>query len=285
MKRFLVAIFFLLFAAGAAAGAAHPAIWKVQGKNSTVYLIGSVHFLSPDLVWRDARMEAAIRAADVFYFETPLDGDAVKTYIATKGALPPGQSLHALLPPDSQSQLDEGLASLGVLEPSVDTRRPWLVMILMLGMQFQKAGLTTTGVDVALAEEARMDGKPLRYFETIEQQMALIAPDDRKLELESFESFLKDFKDEIKDIAPMMDAWAAGDQTRLESLIMKDYADYPVLRKAMLDDRNKAWVKTLKAVLDQEHGTFLVTVGAGHLVGEQGVPALLREAGYAVTNP
>ena len=43
-----------------------------------------------------------------------------------------------------------------------------------------------------------MDGKKLRYFETIEQQMALIAPDDRKLELESFESFLKGFKDQIE---------------------------------------------------------------------------------------
>ncbi len=282
MKRILALLFALLFCGGAAP-AAHPALWKVQGKSSTVYLLGSVHLLSPDLAWRDARIESAIGAADAFFFETPLDTDGIQRFVAAKGSLPPGQSLRALLPPESQADLDSDLAALGLAEANVDTRRPWLAQIAMLGLQLRQAGLSLTGVDKALIAEAQARGKPLRYFETTAQQMALIAPDDPRLELESFEGFLKDFRHEIGDIAPMMDAWAAGDETRLAELVAKDFAPYPALRKAMFDDRNAAWTATLRGVLDQEHGTFLVTVGAGHLAGPGGVPALLRAAGYTVT--
>lgn len=282
MNRILVALFALLFCS-AAAPAAHPALWKVQGKGSTVYLLGSVHLLSPDLTWRDARIEAAIGAADAYFFEAPLDADGIQHIVAAKGSLPQGQSLRALLPQESQRELDDDLASLGLPEAKIDGRRPWLAQIMMLGLQFRQAGLVLTGVDKALIAEAQARGKPLRYFETTEQQMALIAPDDPKVELESFESFLTDFRHEIGDIARMMDAWAAGDDKRLAGLVAKDFAPYPALRKAMFDDRNAAWTATLRDVLDQEHGTFLVTVGAGHLAGARGVPALLREAGYTVT--
>ncbi|HEY4942312.1 MAG TPA: TraB/GumN family protein [Rhizomicrobium sp.] len=287
MKPILVAFLLILGAAGASgaeqAKPPHPAIWKVQGRNSTLYLLGSVHLLSANAAWRDARIDSAIDAADTFYFEAPLEMDATKRFIAAEGSLPPGQSLRASLPPDFQRELDEDLASLAIPEANVDGRRPWLAMVLMLGLQFRQAGLSSTGVDVALMAEANARGKPLRYFETPEQQLALFALDDPKLELENFESFLQDFKGETADIAPMMNAWAAGDQKKLEAMLMKDYAQHPALRKAMFDDRNRAWATTLKDVLDTQSGTFLITVGAGHLVGEGGVPALLRRAGYRVT--
>jgi uncharacterized protein YbaP (TraB family) len=52
----------------------------------------------------------------------------------------------------------------------------------------------------------------------------------------------------------------------------------------LLDDRNQAWVVQIEKMLDED-ATFLVTVGAGHLVGPTGVPALLRADGYTVEGP
>jgi hypothetical protein len=51
-----------------------------------------------------------------------------------------------------------------------------------------------------------------------------------------------------------------------------------------LDDRNRRWAPKIEAMLKEKH-VFFVTVGAGHLTGPVGLPALLRKAGYKVDGP
>lgn len=58
----------------------------------------------------------------------------------------------------------------------------------------------------------------------------------------------------------------------------------PAERKAMLDDRNHAWIPQIVAMLNEKH-TYFITVGAAHLVGKIGVPTLLRQRGYRVDGP
>ncbi|UXN73043.1 TraB/GumN family protein [Devosia sp. A8/3-2] len=54
---------------------------------------------------------------------------------------------------------------------------------------------------------------------------------------------------------------------------------------AMMDriiyDRNERWAETLKGVL-ADNKNALVVVGAGHMIGDRGVQALLEDAGFAV---
>src|SRR5471032_2086202 len=127
----------------------HPGLWRVTGQHSTVYLFGSVHILSPALAWRDDRIDAAIRAADTYYFEAPLDANAMKLLIASKCSLPAGQSLYAMLPPESQKDPVDDLATIGVPETNIDMRRPWLATIAMMGLKMAKTNRTApTGVDI-----------------------------------------------------------------------------------------------------------------------------------------
>ena len=51
-------------------------------------------------------------------------------------------------------------------------------------------------VVVIILNNAQTRGKPIRYLETIDQQIALLAPSDPKVDLEGFEAFLKEFKNE-----------------------------------------------------------------------------------------
>ncbi len=280
VKAFLLT---LLLATAARADAPHPALWRITGKHSTVYLFGSIHILSPSLVWRDARIDQAVHAADTFYFEASLDSDAIAQYVASKGSLPPGESLRALLPPAAQKNLDDDLASVALPEATIDSRRPWFATIAMTAAKLTQTGQSpAAGVDVALLSEAQASGKPIRYFETVDQQLALLGADDPKLELSAFEKFLKDYRNDDGDLSPLVDAWAAGDDERLADLLLKEIDKQRGLRKALFDDRNRAWTRTLESVLDEESGTFLVTVGMGHLITSRGVPALLKQAGYSV---
>ncbi len=250
-------------------GPSHPSVWKVQGKAGTVYLFGSIHLLAPNVAWRDQRVEDLIHGADTFVFETALDSSAIAVLIAAQGTLPAGQSLRALLPPPSQKDLDDDVASVGVAEAGLDSRRPWLATLGLTALKMSRSGMSTpTGPDMELMHEAQSRGKPIRYFETLEQQMALLVPNDPKLELESFEAFLKDFRGQNMDMAPMVEAWRTGDDENLEALLMKSVGEHPAARKALFDDRNKAWIATLKDMLDNGSRTYFVTVGAGQLLGK-----------------
>ena len=229
-----------------------------------------------------------IARADVFAFEVPQDKKSqaqVQALIAAKGYLPPGQSLRPLLKKSAQADFDAVLASSGLAPSAVENTRPWLAGLQLLFAQIAKLKFAVeNGVDSQLIAEAERAGKPLRYLETIEQQFALLAPDDRALEMEEFEAGLKDLKDIGGEIQPMVNAWSRGDQKTLDRLINGDLDRFPKARKALLDDRNKAWVPQIAAML-KEKQTVMVTVGAGHLTGPKGLPALLRKAGYKVSGP
>jgi uncharacterized protein YbaP (TraB family) len=80
----------------------------------------------------------------------------------------------------------------------------------------------------------------------------------------------------------MIDAWQSGDTGSLaaqfeEQVTERDRAMY----ERLLTDRNARWMTELEKLL-ADNDQSLVIVGAGHLVGAEGVPALLKAEGYTV---
>lgn len=284
--KYLLAL--ALLAALPARASASPALWHVQGAGGEVYLLGSIHVLPPDVRWRSPAIEAAIRRADVFVFEVPEDANTLKqmqAFIASHGYLPPGQTLPALIHPGRRADFAAALKASGLSEEAVAHDRPWLAGLAMLFAQTAKEKFDpANGVDVTLMAEAQKTHRRLRYLETIEQQFAVLAPDDPKLDLEEFESGLNDLKDAAAGIGPLVEAWSTGDVKRLDTLVNGDLDEFPAARKALLDDRNARWLPQIQAML-REHHVFFITVGAGHLTGPGGIPALLRKAGYRVSGP
>ncbi len=274
----------------ATATRATPAYWRVTGKRGTAYLFGSVHILPPAMDWRTPALDKAIKSADIFAFEIPNDQDTLaktRDVIIARGTLPPGENLRAMLPADAQADFD-AVSSMAQVSPDMlHSLRPWLADLMLSVSLFQKlAGASPlSGADMVLAREATSAGKELRYMETAQQQLELIAPDDPKLELEQFEYDLKEMRSQPQLVPQLVDIWSRGDMAALDAMFSKSMNDHPEARKAMLDDRNAAWVVKLKPWLDDEKKVFFVTVGAGHLVGAKGVPALLRAAGYKVEGP
>jgi uncharacterized protein len=54
-----------------------------------------------------------------------------------------------------------------------------------------------------------------------------------------------------------------------------------VVSERLLGDRNRDWMTEIAGMLARP-GTFFIGVGAAHLVGDAGLPALLQEAGAIV---
>jgi uncharacterized protein YbaP (TraB family) len=271
---------------------AHPALWVAHGRHGTVYLLGSIHILPPALDWRSPEIAHAIDTADVFAFEIPSDQsamDGLKTLMQQRGYLLPGESLRAMLSDDGKANLDKALAISHLPLAAVDKMRPWLAMltISVVRIMTQNKATAEAGLDKVLADEAAAKHKELRYLETVEEQLDFLAPKDETLQLEAFESGLKKFTDQSDeyDLTSLLDSWATGDTKKLDDYFNASMAKYPKARRLLIDDRNRNWIRVIRPMLDNEDKTFLITVGAGHLVGRHGVPNLLRAAGYKVDGP
>ncbi|HEX2591929.1 MAG TPA: TraB/GumN family protein [Rhizomicrobium sp.] len=269
---------------------AHPPFFTVHGKHGTVYLLGSIHALPDSIRWRTPEIAAAIEKADVFGFEIAMDESAmagVRTTIMARGMLPEGKTLHAMLSPEGQENLDKAIAATGIQPQIIDRMQPWLAALTLVvtRMMKQSNATPTAGIDMVLANEAEQRHKEQRYMETLDDQLKLIMPAGDDPGVKEFEAMLKNFQKADFSLEKLFSAWGSGDATKIEGMFNNQLKGHNKERRALLDDRNKAWVKKIEAMLDTEDKVFLITVGAGHLVGKDGVPNLLRRAGYKVDGP
>jgi uncharacterized protein YbaP (TraB family) len=289
----LIAAFFALCATASAQVqfadiAARPALWTVHSAGATVYLFGSIHLLPANVRWHTPEIDRAMAASGTFVFEAPLDEAgkaAVADFVRRNGMLPQGTTLRSLLPKKTLADYERALAVTHLTPGLLDGERPWLASIVIDVSYLQRMRyVIADGVDQQVYAFAVAHDKVVRNFETPKQQLSLFMPKSRALEIAEFDTDLKEFQSEQISIGAMVDAWGEGDVKTVGRIVNRELDRQPGVRKVLLDDRNKAWIKTLDQMLARR-GTTFVTVGTGHLVGPKGVPALLRAQGYRVDGP
>ena len=79
----------------------------------------------------------------------------------------------------------------------------------------------------------------------------------------------------------LVDAWSDGRMKEVGRLMNEGLKSTPGAMKLLIDDRNGRWVTRISAMLAQHH-TYFITVGAGHIAGPRGLPALLAARGLHV---
>ncbi|WP_161624623.1 TraB/GumN family protein [Euryhalocaulis caribicus] len=281
----------VLGAIGAAAtiimgGAAHaePAIWKASDADSEIWLFGSVHLLNEDSVWRTDILETALSEADLFYYEVPLDAEAqaeIQALVQQRGLNGEGETLNGYLTDEQAALLEEIAPSVGLTAAQMQPMKPWLANLTLGVMAIQKAGYNPqSGVEMKLIAETP-DARE-RFLETPEEQIMILSGGSDEVQAGALQATLEQLRDDPDLFDRMVAAWENGDAEALDTLMVDSMKDVdPAIYEALIVRRNAAWVEDIKALMEGDEDA-LVTVGAGHLVGEGGVPALLQAEGYTV---
>ena len=265
-----------------------PALWSVSDADTTIYLFGSVHVLRPQDKWRFPAFRRALARSEIVYFEAPTDlfsQASVALLIAQLGLNPPDTTLSSRLSPVGQARLSRIAESYGVPKRSLEPLRPWYAFLTLSMAAAAKAGASPTyGVDAVVEAEARLAGKEVRNFETLEQQLRIFADLDPEDEEALLEMSLKDFEERPLQFDELIAAWRNGDLAALEDASLTPLKSAPpVFFRRIYADRNRAWAETLDALLQKRPGEILVVVGAAHLVGDLAVQTLLEEKGYFIS--
>lgn len=263
------------------------ALWRVADDDTTVWLFGTVHLLDPQLRWRRPAVDAALAAADVVYLEADTGPDAqarATPLIASLAFLPPGERLDADLAPATRDALARVAGRLGQPLFVLNRQRPWFASIT-LGVAWIQAqgGDAQAGADRVIESEARAAGKTIRHFETVEDQIRILASLPAEVDRRVLAATLEQIDTDADAVADMFDAWATGDMAGLAAVLDASFADEPLVRQTYLTDRNAAWVEEIARVLEEEARVVFVAVGAGHLIGPGSVSALLEARGHPIS--
>ena len=279
----------LALALGLAASAqAQPPVWTVHGPKGTAVIFGSIHLLPPGLDWRPASLDDAVGKAEELWFELPITADSDNEASALsekRGRLPPGASLSDLLTPAETAKLQRVAAKVHCSHEGLLKMQPWLAEVTLSVAEDALAGATAfNGVEEQIQAIAPIK-TPRKSFETARQQIDFLAGATPKDQVASLDWTLHEIEDDPATYDRVVREWMVGDLAELErDAVAPLHAFSPTLYDRLITDRNRRWAGVIARRL-KKPGLIVVVVGAGHLIGPDGLPMLMRAKGLTVDGP
>lgn len=267
------------------AAQAAPAMWVVRDGDSEIFLFGTKHALKPGDDWRTPAYDAAYQKAEAVWFEAvvdPVDPAVIRDLIDRYG-VDRQRPLSSRLSPRQLRDLRAVLAQGNLTVARIDHLRPWAAALVLSMQPLHGAGATVeAGADVTVTRQARRAEKPIRAFETMEDQVRMFAGLPPEVELQYLVDVIAERRGRRVRKGSHADAWLRGDVSGMgKGVVGAMQAEMPQFYDALLRRRNHAWAEALSDQMAGE-GVQLVNVGALHLLGDDGLPALLKARGYHV---
>ena len=282
----LLAALFASVAPASADDASHPVtLWRVSGEHNSVYLLGSIHLLRAQDHPLPRVIDRAYEDADIVVMELDMDDlDPAYTQAAFNraGVMTDGTTLRELMGEDLYAKAEEAAAAIDIPLELLAQSEPWLAAMTVELMMLYRLGFNPVlGVEMTVSNRAAADDKPIEGLETVDEQLAFL--DELPLEAQRemlLQSLLQGaaLRESVDDLVA---AWRHGDTQALADGLLESMSEQEELMAALVTDRNRRWAETIISWLDDDRD-YLVVVGALHLVGDEGVPALLDDAGFGI---
>lgn len=267
-------------------------LWKISGNglSKASYLFGTHHVAPASILDSIKGLETALSSCEVIYGE-------VKKSEMTDVDMQHKTMLRAMAPSDST--LDKVLSDEEYAFVDSVVRRYANGTVELRSMSMMKPAMVNTyitimqacavfpdydpdqQIDLLLQTRAEKMGLASEGFESVDFQLQLLFGDPISKQADDLlDALHRD--DRMAEYARRLAyAYMSQDIDEMWRLFAdEEMGSDDVEMYKMIYSRNVVWVDKLQHIMP--HKSVFVCVGAGHLVGGRGVPALLRNAGYVV---
>lgn len=258
-------------------------------RDHTAYLFGTVHVGQTGFYPLEPEVIKALSQANKLILEVDIrDADALQQAFIKYGMYPTNQTLAQHVSSDTLSKLKRALTSVGVTYDNVARMKPWMVANVLLIKELEVRGYPPEqGIEMYFLSLAKQQGKSVAELETAGYQLSLfdsMTPVQQEIYLRESMADLADGSTLRKSLH-LLTAWRNADSKELMQSFRELQTDKSATssfeQKVLIDGRNPTLAKNIEAQLKQDKASF-VAIGAFHLLGEKGVPALLQQRGYQV---
>ena len=261
-------------------------LWKVRSKTSTVYVLGSIHFLKQENYPLNPRIDRAFDQSTVLVVEANISdpGKLNPQKLLESALYPENDNLERHVSTDTYDYVKRETGNLGLPFELVNKQKPWFLALTLEALELMKLGFDPRyGVDIYFLSKAQGTKKILE-LESLDEQIDLLSNfSDREQEYFLLYT-LKDLNVLGEQASTLVKAWRSGNTGEIESVFTKSVKEdgrlAPIFEK-LIDNRNRKMISKIEGYLNTD-GTYFVVVGAGHLVGNKGIIEILKSKGYTV---
>lgn len=270
-------------------------LWKISGKGleKPSYIFGTHHLAPISIKDSIASMPQAISETAQVYGEvimSEMTTPAFMQEMQKSMMLPADTTLQSLFTSEQYELLGKtikenmkvDIAMLGKLKPAAIN----LQLTVLFCMKYLKDFNPQEQIDTYFQQQALQSGKKVGGLETAQSQMkVLFGSQSLQRQANLLYCVANNVEKTIRQNKEAIDSYKAQDIDRLFLLMEEREGNscdpLPGEMEALLDNRNKAWIAQMPAIM--KGAPTLFVVGAGHLPSKNGVLNLLKQEGYTVT--
>lgn len=270
-----------LASANKAAYSGKSLCWKFNSGRGDVYVLGSIHVGKKQLYPLNKNVTDAFEASDTLVVEANVNDVSSVIKMMEGGIYTDGQSLREHLKPKTLRLLEAKLNGRNLNFNEYAIFKPWFISLLLMSLELKKLGFDEElGIDKYFLNQAA--AKKILELEGVGFQIKLFNEFSNDLQEIFIVSTLMNLDNLEVETDQMLKAWMSGDAAEVERVTYKSVSEYPELYEKLFYERNKNMASKIEGFL-RDGGNFFVVVGAGHLVGAEGIVKLLEQKGYAAT--
>jgi len=259
-------------------------LWRVEGPGAVAsHLFGTIHLDDPRVAELPAPVERALKEARSVTVELSLETANVIA-LASRMLYTDGRDLASVAGGDLFSRTASITAKLGIPEAAVRLFKPWAAAVMLMMPQQNPENV----LDYRLVRMAAAQNKALYELESVEEQVDAFEGMTEQDQVTMLRQAVDEYARMPQTIERMLKAYLARDLAMMWHISRENESGDPGIRRLnevfaqrVLDVRNARMADRLQARL-KEGGAF-VAVGALHLYGDRGVPALLERRGWRIT--
>ena len=285
ISSILILLSFSIIAQEAVAQSKKSFLWKIQSKTNTVFVFGSIHYLKKEFYPLDEKIENSFTQSDILAVEANINdikrGDIQK--LVGSAFYPDNETLEKNVSVETYEMVKKELGGLSLPAEVINKERPWFLALTFTSLETLKLGFDPRyGIDNYFLSKAA--GKKIFELESFDYQISLFS----KLSDKDQELFLlytlKDLNVLRQELDGLIQAWNSGDTKSMELILTKSLEEdkrlSPIYEK-LVYERNRDMASKIEDYLKRKE-TYFVIIGAGHLVGDQGIIQILKGKGFLV---
>jgi uncharacterized protein YbaP (TraB family) len=284
MKIKLLLIAFLGFSITLSAQtkkATNSLLWEISGNGlkKPSYLFGTHHLIGAKFADTMKVLQEKFKSTDAVVGEIVMDSTTqtkMAPFLVMKN-----NTLDSLLTKSEYKEVEDYFKSKqpGFELKQLNNFKPAMIAIMM--MLFESPDMLKDigeGMDDSFQKYAKKNGKSLYGLETAEYQGALLFDSDLQKQKKALLKSIREVDKSKQKMEELKTYYITQDIDKLTELFKNQDEESKEFMTELLKNRNKRWLDQLPALMQKQ--SLFIAVGAGHLVGAEGLIKGLQLKGY-----